>query len=135
MSSKTVRNLEIPVEPAQAVFQVPNIKDALKDHDASIQQVLYPAMNWMQQYNIVSEWHVNAIIIDLMSSIKYLNNVEMEIDKDNNVIKCTVVIGLYTLINKWRIRKIEKRIYEVYSMYAPGYTIDIGYKYGRRVQS
>lgn len=107
------------------------LKEALSQSNIEFKDVVPKVLGWSSQYNIVTEWHINSIIISLMASIHYLKNVELDIDVNNRFIECKVFLGLWSLLSKSRIKKLNKRVQEVMNIYVPGYTTEISYRYGK----
>lgn len=107
------------------------LQELVNQNDISVKTIVPSMLNWSSQYGIITDWHINSMVISVMSSVPYLRNVEFEIDRNNRHIKCTTHLGLISLLLKSRIRKLDNRIYEVINIYAPGYTTEISYRYSK----
>lgn len=87
---------------------------------------------WLSNYPILTDWHINSIILDCMVMCDRLRNVELTIDNNNQVIGVTAVVSMWTLLFKSTLSEIHGIISKIISIYAPEYKMVLRYKYGRK---
>ena len=141
---KSIALQQSPVDKA-LIDQNGALRDAINEK-TDISSLLSGATEWMGNYGIISSWHYNNIVLDLLSSVPYLYNVELEINTEKRYIKCVVYVNMWYFLgrkDRWRRlcelghykRHMFDRLAFVMHEYAPKYNVDASIIYGKPKRS
>ena len=137
------------------------LQSVLDQPPADLEKMMPMMQQWAGVNGVFSDWHKNCIIIDLLSSIYYTRNVQIELNMEARYFKCIIYISrwrvifpflkywmskqsLFTkLLNvpTWPVRYIwdlltykkqmVTRVTEVIHSYVPNYNSDLEIRYGK----